>query len=482
MLEGIPLPDVAIGLLAGLLIVGLLIIGAMASARHRRREQEQTRALQSALDRAIHAEATAQRVAPLEAELQALREKRAHDQQALARSDAALQAERTAAAEKRALLDEARKSLTDAFSHLSSQALQKNNESFLALARTQLERYQEGAKTDLTAREKAVEALVKPLQESLAKVDGKLGELEQARVASYSALNEQLKGLVETHLPQLHRETASLVTALRTPTARGRWGEIQLKRVVEMAGMVEYCDFSEQESRDHDGSKLRPDLLVKLPGGKLIVVDAKAPLDAYLRAAEASDETTRTQHLAHHARQVRTHIQSLSRKAYWEQFTPTPEFVVLFLPGENFFSAALEQDPALIEYGVNERVIPATPTTLIALLRAVSYGWRQEALTKNAEEVAALGKELYARISTLGAHWSKVGDQLGKAVASYNSATASLESRVLVSARKLQELRVAPADTELPSPPGVEVQPRLAQPPEWQTPAARTDEPDSPVE
>lgn len=434
--------------------------------------------LQVEAERRAIAETTAQRVPQLEAALQASAAQRDDTLRALAQTTAQLQSERAGAAEKLALLDEARKSLTDTFSHLSSQALQKNNESFLALARTQLERYQEGAKTDLTAREKAVEALVKPLQESLSKVDGKLGELEQARVASYAALNEQLKGLVETHLPQLHRETASLVTALRTPTARGRWGEIQLTRVVEMAGMVQYCDFTQQESRDdRDGGKLRPDLLVKLPGGKLIVVDAKAPLDAYLRAAEATDDASRQQHLAHHARQVKAHITALGRKSYWEQFSPSPEFVVLFLPGENFFSAALEQDPSLIEFGVGERVIPATPTTLIALLRAVSYGWRQESLAKNAEEVAALGRQLYERISTLGTHWSKVGDQLGKAVDTYNKATASLESRVLVSARKLQALRVAPDQSDIASLDPVEHQPRALQADDWQ----RDDDDDNPT-
>ena len=467
--------------------VGALLLFLSQRASRQRADARHAGALlqlQAESERRAVAETDARRIPSLEAALQAAAEQRDLIGQQLAQTRAQLQAEREGAAEKLVLLDEARKSLTDAFSHLSSQALQKNNESFLALARTQLERYQEGAKTDLTAREKAVEALVKPLQESLAKVDGKLGELETARVASYAALNEQLKGLVETHLPQLHKETASLVTALRTPTARGRWGEIQLKRVVEMAGMVQYCDFTEQESRDADGSKLRPDLLVKLPGNKLIVVDAKAPLDAYLRAAEATDEPTRQQHLAHHARQVRTHIVALGRKAYWDQFSPSPEFVVLFLPGENFFSAALEQDPSLIEYGVGERVIPATPTTLIALLRAVSYGWRQESLAKNAEEVAALGRQLYERIAVLGNHWGKVGDQLGKAVESYNRATASLETRVLVTARKLQELRVAPDHSELASPGIVEPQPRAVQAPEWTTGPAESPAPptDSPAE
>ena len=473
--EALLLPLVAglgVALLAALLLAWVQFRGRRALQRRLAEVQAtldtQRAALQSEAERRAIAETDARRVPTLEAALQASATQRDDTTRALAQTAAQLQAEREGAAEKLALLDEARKSLSDAFSHLSSQALQKNNESFLALARTQLERYQEAAKSELGAREKAVAALVKPIQESLGRVDGKLGELEQARVASYAALNEQLKGLVETHLPQLHRETASLVTALRTPTARGRWGEVQLKRVVEMAGMVQYCDFTEQTSSDGDGGRLRPDLLVRLPGDKRVVVDAKAPLDAYLRAAEASDEAVRQQHLTHHARQVRTHIQALGRKAYWEQFSPTPEFVVLFLPGENFFSAALEQDPSLIEYGVAERVIPATPTTLIALLRAVSYGWRQEALAKNAEEIAALGRELYERIRPLAAHWNRLGDQLGKTVDTYNKATASLETRVLVSARKLQALRVAPDSSEIDALDPVEHQPRALQADDWQ--------------
>jgi DNA recombination protein RmuC len=403
-------------------------------------------------------------------EIEMLRAEQARSAQALREeserrvaAEERLAAERRAAEEKLKLLEEARTALSDAFKALSAEALQSNNQSFLDLAKATLEKFQEGARSDLEARQKAVDELVKPLRESLEKVDGKLGELEKARVSAYAALSEQLKSLVDTHLPMLRKETANLVKALRQPTVRGRWGEIQLKRVVEMAGMLEYCDFVEQESQATEEGRLRPDLVVRLPGGKRIVVDSKAPLEAYLRAVEASDDEARQMHLAEHARQVREHMTTLGRKAYWAQFDPTPEFVVLFLPGEMFFSAALQQDPGLIEFGVNERVIPATPTTLIALLRAVAYGWRQEALARNAQEVADLGRQLYERIAKLAEHWSNVGDRLGKAVDAYNSATATLETRVLVSARRLRDLKAAPEGVEIEATEPVERTPRALQ-------------------
>jgi DNA recombination protein RmuC len=307
--------------------------------------------------------------------------------------------------------------------------------------------------------------LVSPVKESLAKFDGKISELEKARIGAYEGLNQQVRSLLETQT-QLRTETANLVKALGTPRVRGRWGEIQLKRVVEIAGMLEHCDFQQQTSVTTEDGRLRPDLLVRLPNGKNIVVDAKAPLAAYLEALEANDDVTRRTKFQDHARQIRDHITALSRKSYWEQFQPAPEFVVLFLPGDTFFSAALEHDPTLIEAGAEQRVIVATTTTLIALLKAVAYGWRQEKIAENAQDISALGKDLYTRICGLAGHLSDVGERLGKAVESYNKAIGTIETRVLVTARKFRDLEASGGEGEMEGPVPLDVVPRQIQSPE----------------
>ncbi len=365
-------------------------------------------------------------------------------------------------------LNKAQEKLSDAFKALSSDALRSNNESFLKLAKSTLETFQETAKGDLEKRQQAIDALVKPIEKSLKQVDDKLQDIEKKRIDAYSGLTEQVKSLTTTQ-KELRSETSNLVKALRRPDVRGRWGEIQLKRVVEMAGMLEHCDFFQQQSVNTDDGQLRPDLIVKLPGGKSIVVDSKVPLTAFLDGIETTDEDTRNQKMKDHARHVKTHIQSLSKKSYFAQFDHTPEFVVLFLPGEVFFSAALEHDPSLIEMGVEQNVIIATPTTLIALLKAVSYGWTQEKLAENAREISDLGKELYKRLSQMGGHLAKVGKSLEGATRAYNSAIGSLEGRVLVTARKFDDLHVTVSGRDLESLPPVEQTPRALQAPEMLT-------------
>jgi DNA recombination protein RmuC len=365
--------------------------------------------LRAETERRAGAEAVAARVPELESRLMDLQ---------IANTD--LQAEKR-------VLAEAQAKLLESFRALSAQALQANNQMFLDLA-----------DTALAKRQIAIEELVRPLKDSLTKVDEKIHELETARVSAYTLLTSQLQALGS--------ETGNLVKALRTPHTRGQWGEMQLRRAVEMAGMVDYCDFRVQQTLYAEDSRLRPDMVVMLPNGRRMVVDSKAPLSAYLDAIEIEDDGLRAVKLKQHAMQVRTHVEQLAQKAYWAQFDQAPEFVIAFLPGESFFSAALQHDPGLIEFGADKRVLVATPTTLIALLKAVAHGWRQEQIAQNAVEISRMGRELYERLSKLAEHFAAVGTHLDRATRAYNDAAGTFERRVLVSARRMKEKGVTVAE------------------------------------
>jgi len=375
----------------------------------------------------------------LSGRLEALRGERDEARSGLAEAQTRRELEARAAAERLAELKELREKFESTFKALSSDALQRNNEQFLELAQQVFGRLQDGAKGDLEKRQQAINELVGPIRKSLEQVDEKIQAVEKARTGAYAGLQEQIRSLLESQ-GRLQSETSNLVFALKTPSVRGRWGEMQLERTVEFAGMIEYVDFVQQESAEGEGGRLRPDLIVRLPGGKNIVVDAKAPLAAYLEALEEKDGEKVLLLLKRHARQIRDHIKALGSKQYWRQFDPSPEFVVIFLPGEAFFSAALEQDPDLIQYGAGENVLLATPTTLIALLKAAAYGWRQEAVGEQAREISALGRELYERLATQTEHYADVGKSLKRAVEAYNKSLRSMETRVLVTARKFESL------------------------------------------
>jgi DNA recombination protein RmuC len=333
--------------------------------------------------------------------------------------------------------------LTQAFAELSHRSLQANSDTFLKLAEQRLETQQEKARGELTEREKAVEALVKPINEAIKASQEQIAELEKSRREAYGGIKNQLEEM-QLNQKSLKQETQNLVNALRRPEVRGRWGEITLRRLVELAGMVEHCDFVEQVHSEADGQVFRPDMVVRMPDQRQLVVDVKTPLDAYLAAAEAPDDVQRKLGLERHAKNVRGHIRMLASKAYWNQFDESPEFVILFIPGDQFLSAALAEEPDLIEYALSRQIILATPTSFVALLKAVAYGWRQLSLAENAKEIRILAEELYGRLTTFVTHLNKVGRQLAGSVESYNKAVGSFERSVLPGARKFVELGVHP--------------------------------------
>jgi DNA recombination protein RmuC len=428
---------------AGLgLVVGALCAWLIARARSRQASALAAAELQAQADVARAQVAALERVitdreSDLETARRALEsaaaEARSHSE-ARASHEATLQAERQGYRDRIADFERAEQRLREAFGSLAAGALQANRESFLSLATTKFQEFRSEATTDLDGRRKSIDAVLEPMREKLARVESTLAAVEEARREAYGGLKEQLT--------RLDRETGSLATALRAPHVRGRWGELQLRRVVEMAGMEEHCDFSEQASVATEDGALRPDMVVHLAGGRSLIIDAKASVSAYQEAFEQAEPEARERKLKEHAAQVREHVRRLSAKSYWEQFTDSPDFVILFLPAEPFFSTALQYDPDLLEFGARSNVIPASPLTLLALLRTVAHGWRQQKLADSAEAIRDLGLELYERLCVMGEHFVRVGDRLNSSVEAYNKAVSSLESRVLVSARKFKDLGV----------------------------------------
>lgn len=453
----------------GALVVGALIGWLIARRAARRDLADVTQVHQGAMgaQQTLFSE-TAKRLGETQEELHELRQTldQAREASAVIREEnAQLRTEiahhQQAIPEKIALLQKAQEQLRTSFDSLAGATLRTTTDEFLKLADQKLGHIQKDALNEIGKRQQAFDELIKPIRDSLVLVDQKIGESERNRVHTASAIVTLMK---EMHQQQerMRGETHNLVKALRAPAVRGRWGEMQLRRVVELAGMIEYCDFDEQPSLLGDAGRQRPDLIVKMPGGKTIVIDAKVPLEAYLDAQEAPDEATREQNMASHARQVREHMTKLGNKNYWESVQPAPEFVVMFLPGEAFFQAALQYDQQLIDYGVRCRVFPASPLTLIALLQVVAQGWRQERLARNAEEIQALGKELYARVAKMTEYMDTLRQRLDSTVRAFNDTVGSYETRVLVTARKFKELG-ATSDGEIDPLQAIDTVPRILQ-------------------
>ena len=461
------LPAVLAGLLgaalAGTLLWGLVVRPAL------RRASGAEAARSAAAEQLAAAEARAEGAAKAEGEVRDLRERLAQAERERAEALGNLKAQDKEFAARLDELRKAEKQILEQFQTLASEALNSNSSKFLQLVSERFKTHSDGAAADLAKRQAAIESLVKPLAENLTKFEGRVGEIEKARENAYAAINTQVESLRRNN-EALRTETGRLVQALRAPKTRGRWGELQLRQVFEMAGMVEHVDFLQECSvQTDDGGTLRPDAVVRMPGGKTIVIDAKTPLDAYLDLVEATEPEAHEAALARHARQLRNQVANLSGKEYWRRLDGSPDFVVMFVPGEAIYSAAMQKDPGLFEDAFQKRVLIATPTTTIALVKAIAYGWQQEKLAENAKEVRDSAITLYERLSSLGDHITKLGRALRQSVEHYNRAVGSLEARVLPAARRFENLGVAPANASLESPGPLEVEPRPLTAPEFQS-------------